>query len=317
MPENNKLLISQSFNSFEELAVIAHSWNADFRQFSPSETDHQILQVMMDGILMSRGRFGCHLDQHGSTPADLRTFALLEENCTPVYWFGRKAGPDTLLVFPTHGEIEAVSRPGFCNHTFSVSMDDLGNFFERSGGPDISRVLGPGAASVPIPHVHLQRLRAHLREISFDQVTLHQSLALYDAYRDKLFGILQDIFNGEDTYDHLPRHLARRKSVGDILAVIRQNKYEPLSIEDLSVVGKVPERTLNEICRREFGISPGAFIKGYRLFGVHRELWRSGPSSVHVTDVANAWGFWHMGQFAADYRKMFAELPSMTLKRSI
>jgi hypothetical protein len=196
MPENNKLLISQSFNSFEELAVIAHSWNADFRQFSPSETDHQILQVMMDGILMSRGRFGCHLDQHGSTPADLRTFALLEENCTPVYWFGRKAGPDTLLVFPTHGEIEAVSRPGFCNHTFSVSMDDLGNFFERSGGPDISRVLGPGAAGVPIPYVHLQRLRAHLRKISFDQVTLHQSLALYDAYRDKLFGILQDILNG-------------------------------------------------------------------------------------------------------------------------
>ncbi|MCK5375915.1 MAG: helix-turn-helix domain-containing protein, partial [Acidobacteria bacterium] len=33
-----------------------------------------------------------------------------------------------------------------------------------------------------------------------------------------------------------------------------------------------------------------------------------------VTDVANNWGFWHMGQFAADYRKMFGELPSQTLQ---
>jgi len=35
-----------------------------------------------------------------------------------------------------------------------------------------------------------------------------------------------------------------------------------------------------------------------------------------VADVANRHGFWHMGQFAKDYRKTFGELPSETLKRS-
>jgi hypothetical protein len=34
-----------------------------------------------------------------------------------------------------------------------------------------------------------------------------------------------------------------------------------------------------------------------------------------VSDVANSWGFWHMGQFAADYRAMFGELSSSTLNR--
>jgi hypothetical protein len=33
-------------------------------------------------------------------------------------------------------------------------------------------------------------------------------------------------------------------------------------------------------------------------------------------DVANRWGFWHMGQFAADYKRQFGELPSATLKRA-
>ena len=90
---------------------------------------------------------------------------------------------------------------------------------------------------------------------------------------------------------------------------------ERLSLGDLCVAGKVPERTLNETFRRELGITPAAFIKGHRLYGVHRELWRSDPSHVRVTDVANAWEFWHMGQFAADYQRLFGELPRNTLMR--
>ena len=34
-----------------------------------------------------------------------------------------------------------------------------------------------------------------------------------------------------------------------------------------------------------------------------------------ITDIAKRWGFWHMGQFAADYKKQFGELPSETVKR--
>ena len=32
-----------------------------------------------------------------------------------------------------------------------------------------------------------------------------------------------------------------------------------------------------------------------------------------ISDAANAWGYWHLGQFAADFRNMFGELPSKTL----
>jgi len=49
--------------------------------------------------------------------------------------------------------------------------------------------------------------------------------------------------------------------------------------------------------------------------GVHRELRRADPSNTRVADVANEWGFWHMGQFVADYRRRFGERPSETLRR--
>ena len=34
-----------------------------------------------------------------------------------------------------------------------------------------------------------------------------------------------------------------------------------------------------------------------------------------IIDAASRWGFWHMGQFAADYRRKFGELPSETRNR--
>jgi AraC-like DNA-binding protein len=40
-----------------------------------------------------------------------------------------------------------------------------------------------------------------------------------------------------------------------------------------------------------------------------------GPA-VNITEAAAEWGFWHMGKFAADYRRQFGELPSETLRRT-
>jgi AraC family ethanolamine operon transcriptional activator len=34
-----------------------------------------------------------------------------------------------------------------------------------------------------------------------------------------------------------------------------------------------------------------------------------------IADIANRWGFWHIGKLAADYRTQFGELPSATRQR--
>jgi AraC-like DNA-binding protein len=75
------------------------------------------------------------------------------------------------------------------------------------------------------------------------------------------------------------------------------------------------ERTLEYAFREHFGVTPKAYLQAVRLHQVRGELRAANPAFARVSDVANRWGFWHMGQFAADYRKMFGELPSQTLKR--
>jgi AraC family ethanolamine operon transcriptional activator len=63
-----------------------------------------------------------------------------------------------------------------------------------------------------------------------------------------------------------------------------------------------------------FGIGPKAHLQCHLLSAVRDQLLtRSGHSLT--ADIANSWGFWHMGQFAADYRKLFGELPYKSLKQ--
>ncbi|WP_460359141.1 helix-turn-helix domain-containing protein [Mycobacterium sp. ZZG] len=53
-----------------------------------------------------------------------------------------------------------------------------------------------------------------------------------------------------------------------------------------------------------------------QLHHVRAELIAHSPPSVTVTMVAGRWGFLHLGRFAIQYRQLFGESPSQTLRSS-
>ncbi len=86
-----------------------------------------------------------------------------------------------------------------------------------------------------------------------------------------------------------------------------------LTVRELCRVTGASERTLHKAFSETFGLGTKAYLSARRLNGVHRDLRRAEPRHGAVSDVANRWGFWHLGQFAADYRKLFGQRPSETL----
>jgi AraC family ethanolamine operon transcriptional activator len=87
------------------------------------------------------------------------------------------------------------------------------------------------------------------------------------------------------------------------------------AIQDVCRAAGVSWRALDYAYREVFGVTPKQYLQATRLDGARRELYQGGPAST-VTDIANHWGFWHMGKFAADYRRMFDELPSETRRHA-
>jgi AraC family ethanolamine operon transcriptional activator len=87
---------------------------------------------------------------------------------------------------------------------------------------------------------------------------------------------------------------------------------EPLSLLDLCRELGVSERTLHYAFQEVRGLSPMAYFRAFRLNGVRQEL-KTAPDTATVREIARRWGFWHTGEFAAAYRRLFGELPSQTL----
>ena len=112
------------------------------------------------------------------------------------------------------------------------------------------------------------------------------------------------------------RHsIARRQSVvARARAMLLSKPDHPVTIAELCEQLHVSRRTLQYCFEDTLGVSPLPFLRSIRLNGARRHLRE--PESVHrsVQDVAAHWGFWHMSQFATDYKKLFGEMPSTTLK---
>lgn len=89
----------------------------------------------------------------------------------------------------------------------------------------------------------------------------------------------------------------------------------PLSIDMLCAVLYVSRRTLHNAFREVVGVGPMTYLKVQRMKQVHHQLEQTHHSTTTVFDVAYQWGFWHMGHFSRDYKQMFGESPSDTLKR--
>ncbi len=320
---NTTILTNQEFDSFEQLSQLAQQWGTDFRQLSHSLFKPRIFQAITGSILISNARFGCHVEQRGSTPPGMRTFAVPHEDCPDFYWFGQIVSHEDILLFPAYGEIESFTRAEFSVTTISIPENQLAEFFERNDINKVNHIIRPEEMVKRTSKVNLHELRYLTRQlIRAVDTRQHFQEAGFAVLNDTLENqILLSIFNIM-TDNHFPSHnslqLSRNnnpKKLKLILDYIQSNDTDLPYLETLCQLVKISERTLQYLFKRELGMTPKAYIKGQRLSKAHKVLWQADPFDLQIKDVANQLGFWHMGQFAADYRKQFGELPSDTLKR--
>ncbi len=102
-------------------------------------------------------------------------------------------------------------------------------------------------------------------------------------------------------------HLFRRAE-----EFMRAHLSNPVGAIDLCRELGVSDRSLRRTFRERVGLGPMAYFRFLRLNAVRTRL-QAAPE-VAIADVAGEFGFHHMGNFAADYRRLFGERPSATLR---
>lgn len=249
----------------------------------------------------------------------MRTFAIANTGCSSFHWFGHLINQDALLVFPTYREIHAFTRPDFTMLTFSIPEELLSSYFERNGIA-YNKFIKPFEQ---VKYTNKQQLN-YLRNLLllFESIVTNKKIIREDhkfiseLQLQILFLTLSILTNNETIHDNTGAGKNTRTFKTLIEYINSSNQEKILSMSELCDVAHVSERTVQNIFKRELSMSPKAYLKAQKIYQIHRLLWKADPINTQISHIASKFGIWHMGQFAADYRKLFGVLPSETLNHN-
>jgi AraC-like DNA-binding protein len=99
-------------------------------------------------------------------------------------------------------------------------------------------------------------------------------------------------------------------------AVLSADPERPVYVMEMAMAVGASLRSLSECCQEHLGMGPKKYLQLRRMHLASQALLAADPRTTTVTDVATQYGFWHCGRFAGEYKRLFGELPSATMRRT-
>jgi AraC-like DNA-binding protein len=209
-----------------------------------------------------------------------------------------------------NNEHQSVTGSGFKGLPISIEE----NFFIKSclikGYPELIERL----RNEELLHVNESKLQ-HLRQmtlLTIENTELPDKVAL-ELLENKLVGLLIDCLISAIP-EKKDNDLTDFK-FSKVVDYIHNDIANIVSLKQICVNTNIPERTVRRLLKKRYGISPKKYLSMLRLNEVRKVL-KTNSENSNVIKIASEFNYWHMGQFGQDYKNLFDELPSETLRNS-
>jgi AraC-like DNA-binding protein len=206
----------------------------------------------------------------------------------------------------THGSLQLGEHvaPVGCLAPIAVAMD-YDPFSRPTGG-----ILTPRASDMArLQRLHLSTVRLareapELLDIAEVVRGIEQSLI------NAMTGCLQTV---KDEHSGCPAP-NRSTVMRRFRRYLAETGDSPVYVPELCRKLRVPARTLRTICHEYLGMGPKTYLYLRRMHLTRRALRAADKATTSVTDVATRFGFWELGRFSVQYKSLFGESPSTTLR---
>lgn len=116
---------------------------------------------------------------------------------------------------------------------------------------------------------------------------------------------------------HIGRpQVPRTRVISRALALMESKKGKPLFIDELCRATDVSERTLRNVFQEFFGVGPIRMLKVRQLLDIRAALLEADPGHDTVARTAARFGVWDFSLFARNYKALYGESPSETLRKA-
>jgi AraC family ethanolamine operon transcriptional activator len=312
-PKPPRLVVDLRFTDIESWGE-AIEWDQAFRQLSAGRLRGRARVLAGAGCTAMRIELNQVFHQMGYTRPDHVTFGLPYPQGGELNWCRSAVRGVGLLNFSQQIGFEGTTGTSFTGCALSFRREMLEDLSEILGLPfDLDKILHGSGVLVEAGEETVRLLglidAAFQSASNTGQNEAAEASTLFDTGAAEW--ILRLLSRSSSQRRHAVQP-ARRHALRQALEILEIPENLPITVAELCKRVGVSAPSLYRAFKEEFGVGTKEYIQARILAAVRSELIVAGPGT-QINDVANKWGIWHMGRFAANYRKQFGELPSETL----
>ena len=306
-----------SVQKIEDLQL-ATSRNREFRpvQMGSRDVSGQLVISDFGELTLTHGKFSCDIHVSGTYSNEkLSIGVLLEAN--DVRCFGKDARVGDIVVAGKARDNDGRYRSELEYAIINVNKSDVLGIAEAHGytvcpgwldGSDLYRLEDRNAVRL------VQKTEALLEKLPNEShqaigAEAEHSLAeeLVRLFASGLSRVATNERIQEEPHGCLPKLVQRAEDW------LEADPHHVPRIQELSHHLAVSPRQLYRSFHAEVGMSPSKYLRRYCMTRARFDLLAADPRETTVTRVALSWGFWELGRFSVEFRRLFGESPSQTL----
>jgi len=295
----------------DEHALCVEGWRMQYDQLSAGRFHGELSDLWLDDLSLLRDRSNQAMLKSGEAQGNTLTFSLPMRDAGALHCGGHTLHEAQLLVARGDNLPELRTPANLDLLCINLQETEMARLLVSQGSRLGVRDL-PGCYRLPAggAYLALARLAQALFAPEAVSLTWLAQPAARIALRDTLLLHLLDLLDTGEPHELAPS--ARLRVIRRAREYALAHPDQPPSILELCNRVGASRRKLQYCFQETLGINPVAYLRTLRLNAAHRALRRGAGESVQ--DVAARWGFCHLSRFARDYRRLFGQLPSTTLK---
>jgi len=312
---NNKpSLHCATFGDMDEFAAALRGADIDVRAMSRPVCGWRLHHITMDNISLQRWTEPAALVARGAMHPDVIGFVCLLKKTGVQRFNGCTLGASTLAVYgPGSEHISSRNVPGSELVTATIPFQEYARLMVRLTGREPARRASCALIELaPDARNGLNRLLRRTFAAFRGNQTALESRQACRALQETLIAAFLEVT--QQIIEPARVRCAHQAIVRRAEDYLQEHLQDPIYLSDLCTAVQASERTIRNAFLEFYGVGPMRYLRLIRLNQAHKALRRAEPDHTEVTAVLTRLGIWDFGQFACEYKALFGEAPSQTLR---
>ncbi|EGJ30548.1 AraC-type DNA-binding domain-containing protein [Moorena producens 3L] len=294
---SDRKIVSKSFTDLDGFKEFFDYQGKEIIQLTPGSLQAEFLSIQMSDFHFVYNQANQGVQFSGDGTKEYISFAILWSEKEKEYYSFRHGVTVTQIVIPVQT---------FNTYADRLQPHDLGDRFRSKNHVNL---LPTG----------MREIKDYLKQLIW--LAVYQPTWLYQPHIEQL--VIDDflpLLIGQIPIKRNAKAFLKPSRRSQLIVRAEQhmlaNMGKPLTLKQLAEDLESSSSALSYGFRDLFGLSPMRYLKVRRLNAVRERLKESEPERCTIAILASEFGFYSPCHFTRDYKAMFGELPSETLRNT-